>query len=102
MKRSTIFFDCVVAKKIWSDISEFFSIDLGENYLSIARFWPANKKHTAMNAFVACVLWSIWKTRNNHVFNNAVWSDLKQIWWLVWRTLKRWMILYKGKTLEKL
>ena len=64
-------------QKSLSDISKNFSIDLGSNYLSIARFWPANKKHTAMNAFVACVLWNIWKTRNNHVFNNAVWSDLK-------------------------
>ena len=97
-----LFFGCVVAKSIWGEVSSFFSTDLGSSYLSIAKFWPANKKHEVLNAFCACVLWCLWKIRNKHVFDNAIWSDIKQLWRLIWRTLKRWIILYSQDSQEKM
>ena len=36
------------------------------------------------------------------VFNNVLWSDLKQIWWQIHLTLKKWMILFKESPLEEL
>ena len=67
-----LFFGCVVAKQIWRQVSEVFSIELGSDYLSIARFWPASKKHTVLNSICACILWTLWRNRNPHVFNNAI------------------------------
>lgn len=39
-----LFFDCVVAKQIWVSVCGFLSCNLGSDYLSIARYWPAHKK----------------------------------------------------------
>ena len=97
-----LFFECVVAKQIWVEISEFFGVELGSNYLLIARFWPADKKHIALNSVCACVLWAMWKNRNSHVFNNAIWTDVKQIWRRVLGQSRRWLILFEGPALTKL
>lgn len=76
-----LFFSCAVAKNIWNNVSDYFDKPIGQDYLSVARFWPAaSKNHCALNSICSCILWSIWKSRNQHVFNNAIWSDVKQIW----------------------
>lgn len=31
-------FGCVVAKRIWKTVSDFFNLDLGKDYFSVARF----------------------------------------------------------------
>ena len=46
---SHLFFDCIVAKNVWSTVSDFFQLQLGTNYEFIARLWLANKKHGALN-----------------------------------------------------
>lgn len=97
-----LFFGCVVAKQIWCSVSEFFSCELGVDYFSIAKYWPANKKHTALNSICTCVLWGMWKHRNSHVFNNTVWIDLKQIWRLMPGTMRKWMILFKDAALLRI
>jgi hypothetical protein len=33
-----LFFVCVVANKIWETVSDFFSLPLGSDYISVARF----------------------------------------------------------------
>jgi hypothetical protein len=42
-----LFFLCIVATKIWKLVSEFFGISIDLDYLSVAKFWIANKKHMA-------------------------------------------------------
>ena len=74
---SHLFFDCVVAKLIWKQVAIFFDVNIGTSYISVAQYWPANSKHACLNSVVACVLWNIWKLRNDHVFNNACWMDVK-------------------------
>ena len=97
-----LFFGCVVAKQIWAEMSKILSHDIGNDYISIARFWPAHKNKLVLNSVCACVMWCIWKFRNSMVFNNVMWTDLKQIWWQIHLTLKKWMILFKGTGLEEL
>lgn len=96
-----LFFDCVVAKIIWQHISSFFNLNLGENLLSIARYWPASKYHAATNSVCASVLWSIWKLRNAHIFNNATWVDMNKIWCMIQVNIMKWMILFKENHLMK-
>ena len=97
-----LFFECVVAKQICESVSDFFSCSLGADYLSIAKFWIANKKHTTLNSICACVLWAIWKHRNSCLFRNVMWIDLKQIWNLMMGLLRRWLILLKDDARVKM
>ncbi|SPT19023.1 unnamed protein product [Triticum aestivum] len=103
-KESTthLFFKCVVPKQIWAGISDFLGVEIGTNYLSIARFWPADKKHIVLNSVCACILWTMWKNRNSHVFNNAIWTDVKQIWRRMLGLVRRWLILFEGPALAKM
>jgi hypothetical protein len=43
-----LFFKCILAKQVWHIISEFFSLPLGDDYISIAQFWVANKKYAVV------------------------------------------------------
>lgn len=97
-----LFFGCVVAQHVWRAVSVFLACELGTDYLSVAKFWPASKKHSALNSICSCILWSIWKIRNSFVFDNIIWSDMKQVWWLILRTLRKWTILFKEDALGKI
>jgi hypothetical protein len=66
---SHLFFDCIVARRSWSSVSNFLNLQLGSDFESVARFWLANKKHWVTNSICAAVMWSIWKTRNSMIFD---------------------------------
>jgi hypothetical protein len=95
-----LFFGCIVATNIWGKVSKFFVIQLGLDYLTIARFWIANKKHAAMNAICSANLWSIWNIRNALIFDNQTWLSIKQVWWLVLRTPGNWRLVFKAEMLR--
>ena len=97
-----LFFECLVSSTIWKVVSDFFGTNLGSDYMSIARFWVTNKSHSALNAICAAVLWSIWKHRNALIFDGLTWLSMKQIWWLILRTIKKWWLLFKQSMLEKI
>ena len=96
-----LFFDCIVSKEIWCSVSSFFGFNVGSCYLSIAKFWISNKKHAATNAICAAVLWGIWKSRNALIFDNQTWLCMKQVWWMILRTIKKWGLLFKPHMLER-
>uniref|UniRef100_A0A453MLS1 Uncharacterized protein n=1 Tax=Aegilops tauschii subsp. strangulata TaxID=200361 RepID=A0A453MLS1_AEGTS len=50
-------------------VSAFFETNVGLDYESIAKFWVANGKHSALNTVNAAVLWCLWKYRNSIIFN---------------------------------
>ena len=97
-----LFFDCIVAKNVWRVVSGFFNTPLGSDYTSVARFWIANKKHAVLNSVCASVLWSLWKIRNNMVFNGHPWIDIKQVWRMILCSLKRWKLIFKENMLPKM
>ena len=88
-----LFFYCVVAKNIWSFVSHFFQKPVGTNFESVARFWISNKKHGALNIVSSAVLWCLWKYRNSMIFNNTIWTSITQVWGLIHRMIKFWVIL---------
>ena len=90
-----LFFQCIVAKHVWQFISEFFSLPLGVDFISIAKFWLANKKHATLNSVCSATLWCIWKFRNNMIFNGLPWINLHQVLHMILRSVKRWMIIFK-------
>ena len=45
-----------------------------------------------LNIVTSAVLWAIWNTRNNIVFNRWTWINLKQVWRLTLSYLKLWMV----------
>lgn len=60
-----LFFDCLITKLVWEEISSFFSKQLGISVELMTSCWVAGKKMDTINSVVAAVLWSLWKHRNN-------------------------------------
>lgn len=99
---SHLFFDCVVSRQIWPLVSNHFGVDTGTDFESVARLWIANKKHSALNTTNVVVLWCIWKYRNSMIFNNTMWTSIKQVMRLILKTIKNWVILSSDGAAERL
>ena len=54
--RKKLFFECIVAVNVWRIISEVLGVDIGSDYVSVAKFWIANKKHVITNVVSSAVL----------------------------------------------
>ena len=64
-----LFFQCVVAKKIWACFEQFISIHVG-SYTDMATKWLDSKKFCTANNLSAGVCWGLWLARNNMVFRD--------------------------------
>jgi hypothetical protein len=49
----------------------------GSDFISIAEFWIANKKHCSLSTICAMVLWCIWKHSNALIFDSQTWLSLR-------------------------
>ena len=97
-----LFFDCVVAKNLWSFVSSQFSKAVGYNFESVAKFWISEKSNSAFNVTSSAVLWCLWKHRNSMIFNNVGWPSMNQVWRDILRTLKFWVVLSSGPGKDRL
>ena len=75
-----LFFDCFLAKKIWTVISDIFGIHIGTDFESVARWWISNNRNSVLNIFSSAVLWSIWTLRNDLCFQGKTWLGLGMLW----------------------
>jgi hypothetical protein len=55
------------------------------------------KRFLHFNLVSSAVLWALQINRNNLVFNNVVWLNIKNVWRLVLSFLKDWNVPFKGK-----
>jgi hypothetical protein len=73
-----------VARVIWNYTSDFLGMGIGSDYISVASKWHSEEKSYTTNIISSAVMRGLWLTRNDFVFNNQVWSDvkmeLKRIW----------------------
>jgi hypothetical protein len=63
-----LFFECVVAKRIWSYISNTLNRDLVGKFDGVGMCWLSDKKFAAINIVSVATLWGIWKLRNELCF----------------------------------
>ena len=91
-----LFFECIVAKKMWELVSQVFDVDTVD-FKSLASKWLCNTRYMHLNIVTSVVLWSIWNNRNNIVFNRCTWINMKQVWRLALSYLKLWMIPLKDQ-----
>jgi predicted GNAT superfamily acetyltransferase len=59
-----LYYECVVAKRVWECISGVFGFAIGSDFESMTKCWLCNKKYGNFNIFAAAVCWALWKLRN--------------------------------------
>jgi hypothetical protein len=68
---------------VWQGLSGTILV-ISWNYISVASKWLSEEKSYTTNIISSAVMRGLWLTRNDFVFNNQVWSDvkmeLKRIW----------------------
>ena len=90
-----LFFDCCVAKAIWSEISILMDKEVGQDFESVARWWISNNKNEILNCVCAATLWVLWKLRNGLCFQGKCWRGVEPVLGSVARMLERWKVLLK-------
>ena len=73
-----LFFECVVAQYIWKLFHSFSGVMIS-SYLDLASKWPCEKKFALTNSISAGILWGLWLTRNDFVFNHQAWKSMKTV-----------------------
>jgi hypothetical protein len=90
-----LFFDCVVAAKLWDDIVIAVNLDVKiMNMHDISSLWE-NKKNGHINMIFAAVLRALWITRNDFVFNRSQWLGMQGLWRNLVCSCVQWQILLK-------
>jgi hypothetical protein len=97
-----LFFQCVVAKVIWKLIGSIVGCEVGSDYLSVASRWIHKKKCYGINIFTTAVLRGVWLIRNEMVFNNQVWSDVRSILRRILQLIMEWKPIFKEENLEEM
>lgn len=88
-----LFFDCVVAKRMWKEISAIIDKDIVSNFESIGIYWLSNKRFLVVNMLTAAAIWSVWKYRNDVCFRNLLWQSMGKLLMKIAMLAQNWIIL---------
>jgi hypothetical protein len=91
--RILLVFNCVVAKQLWSILSEILNGQVGTDFVSVGTMWISNRKFIVENIFCAAALWGLWKLRNNMCFQGTLWVDVRVLILKVTAMLHNWSSL---------
>jgi hypothetical protein len=75
------------------DHSEMVGTQVGQDFESVAKLWINNKKFKLINTFTSAVLWSLWRTRNNMVFQGECWMGMMKVVRRCAGTLRNWKLM---------
>jgi hypothetical protein len=91
-----LFFDCVVASKIWRDIVVALGLNFKISIMhDISSLWNDFKKNNNINMIFAAMLRTIWITRNDFVFNRSQWLGMQGLWSRLVYSCAQWRVLLK-------
>jgi hypothetical protein len=88
-----MFFDCVVARQVWANISECLDLHCGESFESIGKRWLSTKKFMIANIFTFAALWGLWKLRNYLCFQDGRWKDMNSLLRRITTLIYNWKLL---------
>jgi hypothetical protein len=77
-----LFFDCALAKFIWRVVDLFFRFGAPNNIKNMFRSWVQNMNAKNKRLFyvgIGDMLWSIWLSRNDIIFNKTPISSYMQV-----------------------
>jgi hypothetical protein len=92
---SHLFFECCVARVLWGHTKDFLGVEIGSDYISVASKWLSEEKSYITNIISSAMMRGLWLTRNDFVFNNQVWSNVKIVMRRIWKLSMEWAIIYK-------
>lgn len=87
-----LFFQCVVAKQMWLNISETIECRCGDDFESVGKMW-LSKKNMVVNIFTSAALWGLWKLRNYICFQDGRWKDVQALMQKIAGHASNWAIL---------
>jgi hypothetical protein len=78
---------------MWEYVKLFTCTNI-PNYESLACKWLCEKKDAILNIVSAGFLWGLWLTRNDLVFHNDTWQDIRKVLRRIRRTVSTWKPMY--------
>ena len=91
--RKHLFFDCIVAKNVWNLVADILKVDVPNSFALLTSFWKRRKHCEALNIVSAAALWSLWRLRNDFVFQGRRWRSIRCVLNLLGATIRQWKIL---------
>jgi hypothetical protein len=90
-----LFFECYIAQSFWKCIYEIINVIMGNDFISVTKYWINDSKLKCLNAISATTLWALCKFRNDMCFNNVQWMGMSQISGICVRMLRDWCWIQK-------
>jgi hypothetical protein len=97
-----LFFECVVAKRMWGMIFVMFNRNLGHSFEDIGICWLSENKFTVINIFSSVAIWALWKLRNDLCFQNVGWRNMEMLMMRIVGLAHNWTILCPANKKEEL
>jgi hypothetical protein len=71
-----------------------------QDFESVAKLWLQNKKYKFVNLCTAAMLWRLWKSHNELVFQGVQWTRMKKILGWCASSIRKWRLLVRGESEE--
>lgn len=84
---------------MWDEF-ELFAGKHIECYSDLTNIWLCGKKDDKFRTVAAGILWGIWLTRIDFVFQCAQWQDLRTVLRKIWRCFREWKPMFAGDLAE--
>ena len=88
-----LFFDCIVARKVWEFVAECFNISAPDSSVWLSSFWKKRTYYEAVNITTSAALWGFWRLHSDLVFQGRRWRSIQCALDLLGAMIRWWKIL---------